>query len=578
MLAQRTLSALPLIPLLLIAVYTPLAAGQANRTVDDFSPLITYSPAADVTHLDTTGFDLTQLYNGTIANMNASVDIVNMTLQFTGSAVWLFTAKPVTRGGYSTSYTIYLDGVDVDDSASFDQEDAAEYSDLAYSVEDLAVKPHTVILSASSDLYFDYAIFTSNNRTPEAPLPPVQAPSSSSTSPSGSSTNKSKSTSLSGSGGGAGASQSAGAKTTSHVGAIAGAAAGVLILLLGGGLACVLLRRRRQTRRGSTPEKYNKAERPMRFSSPYGTGGGGGGGGPVHDPFRSDEGGGAQPVAYASETALLRVPTTHSTAASHHTTTLAYVPPTPSPPAVVPSPHAEFDSAQFDYQPQPQPQPQSEFHAQYQYPSPAPPPPQQQHPAYPPSLPPSRAPSVSASGERYLRPPQSAHGYGPSPDEEYERMMAEQRAVEAEHTRPAEWGWPGAGAEKAVLAARLDNPPDPRAYGVYPNAGPAMGPGIGTPGGASPAPYTYPLPQTPTPTPNARLGAQQNYTPTNNNPPNNDPALSSIAAEMRALRAQVARLEGGRGGGSASGSGSGDAGHGYGEEEELPPAYWTESR
>ncbi|KAJ7473111.1 hypothetical protein B0H11DRAFT_2037337 [Mycena galericulata] len=312
----------------------------------------------------------------------------------------------------------------------------------------------------------------------------------------------------------------------------------------------------------------------MRFSSPYSTGGGGGGGGPVHDPFRSEEGGGAQPVAYASETALLRVPTTHSTAASHHTTTQAYAPPSPSPPVVVPSPHAEFDSAQFAYQPHPQPQ--SEFHAQYQYPSPAPPPPQQQHPTYPPSLPPSRAPSVSASGERYLRPPQSAHGYGPSPDEEYERMMAEQRAVEAEHARPAEWGWPGARAEKAVLAARLDNPPDPRAY---PNAGPD--PGMGMPGGASAVPYTYPPPQTLTPTPNARLGGQQDYTPPNNNsnPPNNDPALSSIAAEMRALREQVARLEGGRGGGSARGSrsGSGEAGHGY-EEEELPPAYWTASR
>jgi hypothetical protein len=67
-----------------LGTYALLAAGQANRTVDDFSPLITYTPATNVTHLDTTGFDVSKLYNGTIGIMNAT-DSMNMTLKFTGA-------------------------------------------------------------------------------------------------------------------------------------------------------------------------------------------------------------------------------------------------------------------------------------------------------------------------------------------------------------------------------------------------------------------------------------------------------------------------------------------------------------
>jgi hypothetical protein len=67
-----------------LGAYALLATGQANRTVDDFSPLITYTPATNVTHLDTTGFDVSKLYNGTIGIMNAT-DSMNMTLKFTGA-------------------------------------------------------------------------------------------------------------------------------------------------------------------------------------------------------------------------------------------------------------------------------------------------------------------------------------------------------------------------------------------------------------------------------------------------------------------------------------------------------------
>ncbi|KAJ7264538.1 hypothetical protein B0H12DRAFT_231051 [Mycena haematopus] len=145
--------------LVLAALYTLTVEAQANRTVDDFAPLITYTPAADVTHLDTTGFDVTKLYNGTIGIMN-STDTMNMTMQFTGTAVWLFVAKPQTTDTFSDAYTIYLDGAEVDDVGDVDLETDAEYNNVAYSNEALHLGPHVVTLAAQSVVYFDYAVFT----------------------------------------------------------------------------------------------------------------------------------------------------------------------------------------------------------------------------------------------------------------------------------------------------------------------------------------------------------------------------------------------------------------------------------
>lgn len=78
-----------LIILTLLVLNAPLTAAQANRTVDDFSPLVTYSPASAVEHLDTTGFDVAQLYNGTVALINATDVAINMTMKFTGALILL---------------------------------------------------------------------------------------------------------------------------------------------------------------------------------------------------------------------------------------------------------------------------------------------------------------------------------------------------------------------------------------------------------------------------------------------------------------------------------------------------------
>lgn len=83
-----------------------------------------------------------------------------MLISVTGSAVWLFFAKPASRDGFGTTYNIFLDGAEVDDDGSFDETREAEYSVLAYSDESLDLGSHSVVLSATSVVYFDYAVFT----------------------------------------------------------------------------------------------------------------------------------------------------------------------------------------------------------------------------------------------------------------------------------------------------------------------------------------------------------------------------------------------------------------------------------
>jgi hypothetical protein len=80
-----------------------------------------------------------------------------------GTAVWLFLAKPQTKetdGDFVTGYTIFLDGVEVDDSAEVSANTDPEYADLAFSNDTLHLGPHVVTLASDGVVYFDYAIFT----------------------------------------------------------------------------------------------------------------------------------------------------------------------------------------------------------------------------------------------------------------------------------------------------------------------------------------------------------------------------------------------------------------------------------
>ncbi|KAJ7770006.1 hypothetical protein B0H16DRAFT_1517018 [Mycena metata] len=463
-----------------LTVYTTLTAGQANRTLDDFSPQIVYTPAAAVTHLNTTGFDVTKLYNGTIGIMNASAstsDTVNMTMQFTGTAVWLFLAKPPTTDTFSTSFTIFLDGVDVNDDAEISVPGGAEYADLAYSNTDLHLAQHSVVLSTSGVVYFDYGVFTSNNPEAETTIPPVQPPSSSA-----SSSTKSKVT-------GQPPAESQPAvpkKSTSHVAAIAGAAV-CIALVFGGGVALLLLCRRRRTRSSAiTPSTYGHQGGLNSSSNPYS-------GEAVYRSY---------PAVPTSEAALLqRVPTSTSPGSRSGYT------PSPSP--------AMINQPPYQFQSQSQRSPQTQFkqrpnhqHHQDEYPP--------QH--YPPSSQ-LQNPFQSHSPYNNLSADQP---YGQQHESAVQRMLAEQRAIEAEYARPTAW----IVDQKAPVDVDVRTPveqhlvPSPDTRSI-------------SPGRSASTPYGH----------------------------GGDPLLSNMAAEMVALRAQVARLEGGRHGGGGGG----------GMDSELPP-------
>ncbi|KAJ6549743.1 hypothetical protein B0H19DRAFT_1264655 [Mycena capillaripes] len=245
---RRSLQRLTLALFTLVSAYAPLVAGQANRTVDDFSPLISYSPVDAVPHLDTTGFDAAKLNNRTIAVLNSTLSAsLSVTMKFTGTALWVFLAEPVPTAArtFTASYTIFLDGEEVLDVGQTPLAEHAVYGAAAYSNTSLSLGVHevTMRINDGGTAYFDYAVFTSDDPSPEASLVPVQPTGSSSASASTST--------------GAAASVSAGAAKT-HNAAIAGAIAGGVLLFLAAFLTLLLLRRRH--RHGAHP-------RPI-YSSP----------------------------------------------------------------------------------------------------------------------------------------------------------------------------------------------------------------------------------------------------------------------------------------------------------------------
>ncbi|KAJ7315692.1 hypothetical protein DFH08DRAFT_820264 [Mycena albidolilacea] len=198
----------------LISTYAPLVAGQANRTVDDFSSLVSYSAVEAVTHLDSTGFDVTRLNNRTVAVMNSTVSAsISMTMNFTGTALWLFLTMPATtpESTSTASYTIFLDGAVVLDVGQTPLEADAMYNAVAYSNTSLHLGAHEVILRINDGgtAYFDYAVFTSDNPNPEISTAPVQPPASTGT-PS--------------------ESAATGGKPKTHIAAIAGAVTGGVLL------------------------------------------------------------------------------------------------------------------------------------------------------------------------------------------------------------------------------------------------------------------------------------------------------------------------------------------------------------
>ncbi|KAJ6566635.1 hypothetical protein B0H19DRAFT_1374120 [Mycena capillaripes] len=526
-----------------LTTYTCLAAAQANRTVDDFSPLITYTPASDVTHFNTTGFDVSKLYNGTIGIMNAT-DVVNMTLKFTGTAIWLFLAKPETTDGFGEAYTIFVDGVDVNDVGEGSAVDDAEYADLAFSNETMPLGPHVITLSTSGIVYFDYAVFTSNDPTPETTIPPVHPLSSSA-----SATGKAKNTANPP----APPSQSSAAakKGTSHVAAIAGAAAGV-ILLLGAGVAVLLMRRRRTRPAMNAPQKQNYP--------------GYGGGQPPYGGGQS--GYGANPGALTSEAGLLRVPTHVSQYSSSHPG------PQPMPPPLPDAQHQYQYQAQGQQFQQPYQAQQAQYPVQQQYPAQSQYDPQvQAHPQfsspsqlpyhephshqYQPQVQTQYSSAAVAQQQSYHDPhPQQAY-HDPQPTQPHrlqdpfayvqphnaamQRVMAEQRAVEAEYARPTAWIVDEKKEKEAPLVLERNTSQLAPSTATLSPSSPSWSGSVDA-HAYPPSPNSYSSSPSP-----SRGTSTHGHVHGQGKVQGADPALSNIAAEMQALRAQVARLEGERG-------------------------------
>ncbi|KAJ7203121.1 hypothetical protein GGX14DRAFT_544364 [Mycena pura] len=494
-----------------IALWPPLVVGQANRTVDDSSPQITYAPASAVTHGNLTGFDISKLYNGTISIMDATeIPSVNMTMNFIGSALWVFINKPQTEDQYVIGYKSYLDGVNVDQNTYISNNRDAEYAIVACSNTSMDLGPHTFTLEAT-DLatYFDYAVFTSNDPTPETTIPPIQSASAASAAIGGA-TGKTKPPSQpSGS-----PSQAADAlNKNATVARIAGAAAAGVVVLAAGIVALLLLKRRRARARGVKPH--------------YGANGGNAYPGGAYGAHGA---GGAQAsdmsMAQASDATPL-----HAQASQYSPGSMPSTQEYNMPYAAQGQPQDVYPASQNTYPPQ----------AQMHYPPPGPPYMRSDYPvqAYGPGAPSLSSPqpspySSSPEAAAQYDPESNTLAYVPSAEQEpqLQRMLAEQRAVQAEYTRPdpAQWGDEKAAMRRNASMGALAGGPHVMNPGS-PNSG--IGPGVARSGTARTAGGNgdvYPA------SPLSAYGHAQAQA-------RDAAALSTIAAEMVALRAHVARLE-----------------------------------
>ncbi|KAF7305583.1 hypothetical protein HMN09_00811500 [Mycena chlorophos] len=547
------------LPFLACAVF-PVVRAQANRTVDDWAPQMVYTPTSAVVHGDLSGFDISKLYNGTVTILNATVlSSVNMSLTFTGSEIWVFLAKPENQGGYGIGYNVYIDGAMVDEDATFDQETEAEYGaqELGFGSNELTLAQHTLVLEATNgEVYVDYAVFRSNQASLETTIPPV-TPSATPSASSGSATNGAKSHTTPASAGASSAATSAVAGKKKSLGFVAGVAIAAVVLVGAAGAVWLCLRRRNGRAHAGTGV----------MSGPgYGDSGAG-----YSPPMMQSHG------SQGSNAALLHNASQHSLPGSTS--------PFPAPPPLPVAPQLQYP------QPQPYPDPYlaapqhaSQYPTQEQHTVPpiqipysgAPNPPalpytphQQQHNAYPP-FPGPLSPSMSSSsghsdaysatssrplvlpspydphGSTTLAYSPSTGGSGPSRSSnlQMERVLAEQRAVEAEYATPDVTAWPDEKAAFKQAQAREQWSRPGRSKLAVMNLDRDAAPSRevtrswSTRTGSSSistGPASQPIPQQTVPDGATALNGAANGVD-----------MAHIAAEMSALRAQVARLEGER--------------------------------
>ncbi|KAJ7851264.1 hypothetical protein B0H14DRAFT_830115 [Mycena olivaceomarginata] len=210
-----------------------LTRAIQNYTIDDASPLITYD--APVLERNITAFNSHLLWDGTVTYIApALASSPTISIPFNGTAIYIFVAYPGRPEPAPSGFIALIDGAPAGNWAA--DESAQLYHHLVYHTTALPAAPHTLVMQIKPgwELYFDYAIYTS-----DVDLPPATI--------SMSSTGTSKSTSLS-------------TKSTTAnkppVGAIIGAVLGGTLLIGLSIVACCCRRRRAAAKLRLTPVRF----------------------------------------------------------------------------------------------------------------------------------------------------------------------------------------------------------------------------------------------------------------------------------------------------------------------------------
>ncbi|KAJ6495193.1 hypothetical protein C8R45DRAFT_986317 [Mycena sanguinolenta] len=138
-----------------------------NYTIDDASPLITYNASALQRNI--TAFNSHLLWDGTVTYVVPTPNFSStISIPFDGTAIYIFVAYPGRIEPAPSGFTALIDGVPAGgwDAA----ESALLYHHLVYHTAALPSAPHTLVMEIQPgwELYFDYAIYTSNT---DPPLP-----------------------------------------------------------------------------------------------------------------------------------------------------------------------------------------------------------------------------------------------------------------------------------------------------------------------------------------------------------------------------------------------------------------------
>ncbi|KAF8912180.1 hypothetical protein CPB84DRAFT_1742791 [Gymnopilus junonius] len=184
--------------LFLLSLFPSLAAAGnvVNRTIDDTfgdsqtGQRVTYLPATSGVWQDETCMgckitpDVTQAFKGTYtaATYNPGLGNINITMQFSGTAIYVFFILANNAGDGITSLTeanFTLDGnaPQLFQHAPDLTTTNIDFNQLVFSQENLLNAQHTLVVSTSgvnTNVYinFDYAIYTHDDTDPLVSLPP----------------------------------------------------------------------------------------------------------------------------------------------------------------------------------------------------------------------------------------------------------------------------------------------------------------------------------------------------------------------------------------------------------------------